>query len=369
MLILSSVLPHVQRDATPSNLLEFLQQVGRLAVHDVAVRETIEQPTFKQLVPKLARTFKMSEKEFLGYDSAHHQLPMPKSPTVTNFLCVLTRCTQIDLMDEARNLLAVGLPTWPDSISTFWSKWPVVLNFYRSLVDLMCGARNMAIIGTITKSVPEVIQKASQYLITTQPTPPRDWCLPFNRPYHSCHNGPCKRVTEFLMNPVEPIATLTWAETTLRHIQDSFSGSQDFEFERVQHGLVIRKTNKEYTRKMQTWQTNVRDLRAQWEGLRERFADDMFNCPPTKIRELDELLATAVVGGNNAFAARPLPTPTCAGPTMIAPPAPTTMRPLPAHTFSAPTMTAPTAAATTRPLRGLSAWAQNAAIPGISTRA
>jgi hypothetical protein len=165
------------------------------------------------------------------------------------------------------------------------------------------------------------------------------------------------------MNPVEPIATLSWAETTLRHIQDSFSGSQDFEFEQVQHGLVIRKTNKEYTRKMQTWQTNVSDLRAQWEGLRERFADGMLNGPPTKIRELDELLAAAIVGGNNAFAAPPLPTPTFAGPTMIAPPAPTTMRPLPAHTFSAPTMTAPTAAATTRPLRSPSAWAQNAAIP------
>jgi hypothetical protein len=111
---------------------------------------------------------------------------------------------------------------------------------------------------------------------------------------------------------------------------------------------------------MQTWQTNIRDLRAQWEGLRERFADGMLNGPPGKIRELDELLAAAVVGGNNAFAARPLPTPTCAGPTMIAPPAPTA---LPAHTFSEPTMIAPTAAATTRPLRGLSAWAQNAAMP------
>jgi hypothetical protein len=35
------------------------------------------------------------------------------------------------LMNEARSLLSVSLPIWPDSISIFWANRPIFLRIYQ----------------------------------------------------------------------------------------------------------------------------------------------------------------------------------------------------------------------------------------------
>lgn len=249
------------------------------SVTDQTIRDTVERPTFVQLVPHVANNFQISVEELTTISSQHHRPQQEISPFASSVLQIVKRCMALELKSEARDLLKAGLVDLPLVHTPFWAKWRSVMTFTKSLLELIKPSEVPEIHQIVSGFTLAAIQKASQYLASSRPQPPRDWSRP-NAKRDNCTCQPCIKLKTFLMNPTHQVCRFSYPEKVRKHLErDTFDNKQDFIFDtergRSPYTLVVTKTTNEYSRMLQAWNNDITDLRRQLGQMRNGFVHEL----------------------------------------------------------------------------------------------
>jgi hypothetical protein len=306
-----SVITKVLTMPNPVAMLRLLYKASRWAVlGDEASRLSFEIPTFKRLIPTLSGSFKLSFDSLAmlkdSENSASLYLPykttLEVSATVVDFLGVVGKCMSNKLKNEARDLLAAGLPELPSPAVKDWD-WRGMIVFLKALVELMQAHNHADLKEVFQRFLMGAIRKAATHLAISKPKEPRDWCRP-NGQNLNCSCGPCGMLKEFLNDPMRQVARFSYAEKTRKHLQYSLYYS-DFKFEtekgRTPHTLVIHKTNTEYHRTLEEWKKDVAEFRTNLAKLQNAYVSNVLGQDIVIVSGLDEAL-----NGMNVYLTRPL---------------------------------------------------------------
>ncbi|PVH95992.1 hypothetical protein DM02DRAFT_599867 [Periconia macrospinosa] len=292
----------------PVALARFLSQLAANSSEDACSSAVIIKPTYEHVLHAAAQTLKISTDDFgraLSYSGYSYQDSKPKSTYLTDFLAILQKALTMHLDNEALRLLSEALPDLPGTDSSFWANWRPIFVFSEKLVaSLEDQHHDSNVSATAASFIKTALQASAESLVGRRPVEPTDWK---RTPQRTCTCGPCNLLTRFLVDRNQSVGRFTYPANTRKHLEDSLD-YQDYKFDtekpRSPYTLVVRKTNNEYRRLTEQWNSEVNAMQFQLRCLQDNIVKSSMSKSFGALVSLDQMLQ--IPSGQDAKSLKPV---------------------------------------------------------------
>ncbi|KAF2178652.1 hypothetical protein K469DRAFT_675665 [Zopfia rhizophila CBS 207.26] len=290
------VLPTLVNSPSPVALARFLSQLAANASEDAGSWAVIIKPTYEHVIHAAAQTLKIPTEDFgrappyPGYLFQDSESP---PGYLTDFLAILQKALIMHLDNEALRLLRESLPDLPGTDSSFWAHWRPIFMFSEKLVaSVEERHHNSNVSATAASFIKTALQASAESLVGRRPIEPTDWK---RTPQRTCTCAPCNSLNRFLVDRNQSVGRFAYAEKIRKHLRYSLD-YQDYKFDtekgKSPYTLVIRKTNNEYRRLNERWNSEISAMRSQLRRLQDDIVKSSLSKDFGELVSLDQMLQT-----------------------------------------------------------------------------